>query len=94
MDTAIFLSARRFSNAEARRIAYLIHDKMYLTFAQCVHGLMRPSAHLYTIANKNIRKRNAVAHSDDQISEFDAHVFMDLYNEQISFALSAKPFKI
>lgn len=89
------------TRAHAHFVSRMIHDKLHLTFAQCVQVIMTNHiAHAHEIANRNIRKRNEVLINENirlgndpaqgTLSEFSAATFSDLFMEQVDFALSCK----
>lgn len=81
--------------ARARRLAYIIHEGLHLTFAQCVQLILTDYQYGYIIANKNIRKHNA-AHMNDEgavmLSEFDEGTFNTLLARKLAFASTAAMF--
>lgn len=82
---------------KARRLAYLIHDDLHLTFGQCVQLILTNYQYGYVMANKNIRKHNELNMNDKNapvFSEFDEATFNALLNKQLEFAASAASFDI
>lgn len=96
------IKALKKDEKRLKNVAYIIHDKLHLSYAQCVHGLKtnNPEAMLRA-ANRNIVQRNRDAalynaQFNDKtmhkpiLSEFDANTFIALLIEQVSFGLTAK----
>lgn len=83
--------------ARARRIAYLIHDDLHLSFAQCTQLVLTGYKSGHLIANSNIRKKNvanmALHEIVPLIAEFDEQTFKHLLDKKMDFAASAVVFK-
>lgn len=87
--------AYRKQLAKARRLAYLIHEDLHLTFAQCTQLILTNYQNGYVIANANIRKYNAEHMNDKNVavlSEFDESTFNTLLVKRLDFAASAATF--
>ena len=75
----------------ARAMAYVIHNKLWLTFPQCVQLILTNYKYGHVIANRNIRKHNETLHNPNEaVSEFDATVFNDLLLDMMDFAGSLR----
>lgn len=76
-------------HARVRAVAYVIHDKLHLTFGQCVQMLLTNHGSAHLIANRNINKENVYRlslNADAHIlSLFDAESFNNLLKAQIEF---------
>jgi hypothetical protein len=65
--------------------AYIIHEKLHLSYAQCVQLLLTNHRDGHIIANRNIEKHNAKT-KDAQLSLFDQSSFNNLLDQQIAWA--------
>lgn len=87
--------AERKRHSKNRQIAYLIHEKLHLTFGQCIQLLDTRYEHGHLIANRNINKLNR-ENIDNQfhvpLSEFDQGTFNELLKKQVEFASTAAEF--
>lgn len=79
----------------ARRLAYLIHDDLHLTFGQCVQLILTNYSGGHVIANRNIEKHNEnvePAFGEKTISLFDEETFNTLLSKKLEWAASAAQF--
>lgn len=69
--------------------ALIIHDKLHLTYSQCVQLLMTDYKSGHLIANRNIEKFNKET-KGALLSLFDEGTFAELLDRQIEWAKTLK----
>lgn len=71
------------------RIAYIMHDRVGLSFAQCVQAIRsrNPADHALRMANRAIKKLNDA--TGEQTSLYDAATYEELFNKELDFAQTA-----
>jgi hypothetical protein len=75
----------------ARALSFMMHDKVHLTFGQCVQVLLTNYQYdAWRIANRSIEKQNA-AENDvaKHIALFDHDAYMALFSRELDFAMLA-----
>lgn len=71
-----------------RALAYLMHDRVHLTYGQCVQALLTDYPLVYNIANSNIKRQNA-AESDvsKHIALFDKFTYDEVFATALESAM-------
>lgn len=80
--------AARNKHTHHRNVAYLIHERLQLTFGQCVQLLMTQYELGHLIANKRIEAMNKVRskNGEVEITLFDQENFNRLLTKSVAWA--------